>query len=73
MVYVVRGCLCVHARRKEHWKRSVYVCVIIPDLLELPSEDLQVVEHSAHSQHHLCGVARGYADVPALRLLPFAH
>lgn len=45
----------------------------LPRLLELPSEDLQVVEGPAHSQHHLGLIAGSHADVPALRLLPLAH
>lgn len=44
-----------------------------PRLLELSSEDLQVVEGPADSQHHLGLIAGSHADVPALRLLPLAH
>ena len=50
-----------------------FPCVCVPDLLELPGQDLQVVEGPPHGEHHLCVVAGGHADVPALRLLPLAH
>lgn len=50
------------------------VCgVALPGLLELSSEDLQVVEGPAHSKHHLSVIAGSHTDVPALRLLPFTH
>lgn len=53
-----------------------YVCECtagLPRLFELSSEDLQVVEGPADSQHHLGLIAGSHADVPALRLLPLTH
>lgn len=47
--------------------------VCVPDLFELSSQDLQVVEGPSHGEHHLSVVAGGHADVPALWLLPFTH
>ena len=46
---------------------------VLPDLFELSSQDLQVVEGPSHSKHHLCVVAGSHTDVPALWLLPLAH
>lgn len=42
-----------------------------PDLSELLRMDLQVVESPSHGYHHLAAVAGGYANVLALRFLPF--
>ena len=44
----------------------------VPDLFELPREDLEVVECTAHGQHHLGRVTGRHADVPALWFLPLA-
>lgn len=54
------------------------VCVgvriyVLPDLFELSSQDLQVVESPSYGKHHLSVVAGSHADVPALWLLPFTH
>lgn len=56
----------------------LYVCIrfrisVLPDLFQLPSKDLQVVERPSNSEHHLGVVAGSHADVPALWLLPFTH
>ena len=54
--------------------RGYDLCIsVLPDLFELSSEDLQVVEGPSHGKHHLSVVAGGYTDVPALWLLPLAH
>lgn len=44
-----------------------------PDLPELLRPDLQVVERSSHSHHHLAAVTGGHADVLAIGLFPLAH
>lgn len=45
----------------------------VPDLFELSRQNLQVVEGPSHGENHLSVVAGSYADVSALRLLPFTH
>lgn len=44
-----------------------------PDLPELLRPDLQVVERSSHSHHHLAAVTGGHADVLAIGLFPLTH
>lgn len=56
------------------WVYPLCVCIsVLPDLFELSSQDLQVVEGPSHSKHHLSVIAGSHADVPALRFLPFTH
>lgn len=44
-----------------------------PDLPELLGSDLQVVQGSSHSHHHLVAVTGSHADVLPVGLFPLAH
>lgn len=44
-----------------------------PDLPELLGSDLQVIQGSSHSHHHLVAVAGSHADVLPIGLFPLAH
>ena len=47
--------------------------VLLPDLFDVPLSELQVVELTPHTGHHLTGVAAGQTDVLTPGVLPLLH
>lgn len=45
--------------------------IFLPDLLDVPLQQLQVVQLAAHTGDHLAGVTAGQTDVLTPGVLPF--